>query len=194
VPPLALALVLGSAMLHASWNVLLARVPRGLDTTTVAITLGLIAWSPLALIRWRVDAGVWPYVLLSAAFELAYFAALNAAYARAPAHATYPVARGLSPVLLLAATVAAGARLSAWAAVAVVVISAGVLLTTVGAADRRAVAYAVPVAVCIAGYTLVDSRGLRHADPATYLWLSMIPVVAVLLIVRVAGPGAAVRA
>src|SRR2546423_15239733 len=87
MPPLALALVLGSALLHATWNVLLSRAPRGLDTTAVATALGLVAWTPLALARWRVDRGVWPYLLGSAAFELVYFAPLNLAYARAPADA-----------------------------------------------------------------------------------------------------------
>jgi drug/metabolite transporter (DMT)-like permease len=187
MPPLALALVLGSALVHATWNVLLSRVPRGIDTSTVAAAFGLVAWTPLALARWRVDRGVWPYLLVSAVFQLGYFVALNRAYARAPAHATYPVARGLAPVLLLSVS----GRVPPWAGVAVGVISGGILLTTLRAVDRRALAYAVPVAVCIAGYTFVDARGLHHADPATYLWLSMMPVVLVLLVARtVAGRGA----
>ena len=44
------------------------------------------------------------------------------------------------------------------------------------------------MAACIAGYTFVDARGLHHADPATYLWLVMLPVVAVLLAVRAGRP------
>jgi uncharacterized membrane protein len=47
------------------------------------------------------------------------------------------------------------------------------------------VGYALPVAACIAGYTFVDSRGVQHADPATYLWLCIAPVAAVLLAQRV---------
>lgn len=190
MPPLVLATVLASALLHASWNMLLARVPRGSDTTAVALALGLLAWTPVALSRWRVDSGVWPYVWASAALELVYFGALNFAYARVPAHAAYPVARGLAPVFLLPIAAASGGRLPVWAGVGVAAISAGVLLTSWGEADRRAVGYAVPVAVCIAAYTIIDSRGLHHADPATYLWLTMIPVAAVLLMVRVvAGRG-----
>jgi drug/metabolite transporter (DMT)-like permease len=179
---LAVVIVLGSALLHATWNLLLSRAPKGPDVTAVALALGLVAWTPVALSRWRVDAGVWPYVLASAAFELAYFAALNAAYARAPAHAVYPVARGLAPALLL--PVAALAGFSWWSAIGVLTITAGVLLTARGAADRRAVAFAVPVAGCIAAYTFIDAHGLRHADPAAYLWLTMAPVVAVLVITR----------
>ncbi len=181
LPAVAVAVVLCSALVHASWNVMLARAPRGHDTTAVAVTVGLLAWTPIALARWRVEPGVWPYVLASAALELAYFAALNFAYARVPAHAAYPVARGLAPTLLLPVALAGGADIPAVAGLGVLVISAGVLLTARGEADRRSVLAAVPVAVCIAGYTYVDALGLRYADPAAYLWLTMAPVALVLL-------------
>ena len=113
LPAVAVAVVLCSALVHASWNVMLARAPRGHDTTAIAVTVGLLAWTPIALARWRVESGVWPYVLASAALELAYFAALNFAYARVPAHAAYPVARGLAPTLLLPVALAAGADVPA---------------------------------------------------------------------------------
>jgi len=184
LPAVAVAVVLCSALVHASWNVMLARAPRGHDTTAVAVTLGLLAWTPIALARWRVESGVWPYVLASAALELAYFAALNFAYARVPAHAAYPVARGLAPTLLLPVALAAGAAVPAVAGLGVLVISAGVLLTARGEANRRSVLAAVPVAVCIAGYTYVDALGLRYADPAAYLWLTMAPVALVLIALR----------
>ncbi len=190
LPLAALVIVLCSALVHASWNVMLARAPRGHDTTAIAVTVGLLAWTPVALLRWRVEPGVWPYVLASAALELAYFAALNFAYARAPAHAAYPVARGLAPTLLLPVAVLAGAGVPAIAGLGVLAISGGVVLTAWGEADRRSVLAAVPVAVCIAGYTYVDALGLRYADPAPYLWLTMAPVAVVLLITRViAGRG-----
>jgi hypothetical protein len=185
LPAAAVVVVLCSALVHATWNVMLARAPRGHDTTAVAVTVGLLAWTPVALARWRVEPGVWPYVLASAALELAYFAALNFAYARVPAHAAYPVARGLAPTLLLPVAMAGGADIPAVAGLGVLAISAGVLLTAQGEADRRSVLAAVPVAVCIAGYTYVDALGLQHADPAPYLWLTMVPVALVLLARRV---------
>jgi drug/metabolite transporter (DMT)-like permease len=185
LPAAAAIVVLCSALVHATWNVMLARAPRGHDVTAIAVTLGLLAWTPVALARWRVESGVWPYVLASASLELAYFAALNFAYARAPAHAAYPVARGLAPTLLLPIAVLGGAGVPAIAGLGVLAISAGVLLTARGETDRRSVLAAVPVAVCIAGYTYVDALGLRYADPAPYLWLTMAPVAVVLLVVRV---------
>jgi hypothetical protein len=201
---LAVGIVLASALLHATWNVLLSRVPRGHDTTAVGLAIGFVAWTPVALWRWQLDPGVWPYVLGSAALELTYFVLLVVAYARAPAHAVYPVARGLGPALLLPVVAITGSGIPALAGIGVLAISGGVLLTAWGAekdrdprnedrerigprssvADRKAVMAAVPVAVCIAAYTFLDGHGVRHADPATYLWLTMVPVVAALLITR----------
>jgi drug/metabolite transporter (DMT)-like permease len=189
LPAVAVAVVLASALLHATWNLLLARVPRGLDATTVGLTIGLLVWAPVALLRWRVDVSVWPYVLASAVLEVAYFLTLTRAYAMAPAATVYPVARGLAPVLLLAGVIASGARPGVVAGLAVLVISGGVLLAARGQADRRSVPAAGPVALCIAGYTYVDTLGLRHADPAPYLWLVMLPTCAALLAARVASGG-----
>jgi uncharacterized membrane protein len=189
---LAVGIVLASALLHATWNVLLSRVPRGMDTTAVGLAIGFVAWTPVALWRWQLDPGVWPYVLGSAALELTYFVLLTVAYARAPAHAVYPVARGLGPALLLPVVAIAGGGIPAFAGIGVLAISGGVLLTAWGEADRKAVLAAVPVAGCIAAYTFLDGHGVRHADPATYLWLTMLPIVPVLLITRliVSGPRA----
>jgi len=188
---LAVGIVLASALLHATWNVLLSRVPKGHDTTAVGLAIGFVAWTPVALWRWQLDSGVWPYVVGSAALELTYFVLLIFAYARAPAHAVYPVARGLGPALLLPVVAVAGGGVPTLAGVGVLAISAGVLLTAWGEADRKAVLAAVPVAVCIAAYTFLDGHGVRHADPATYLWLTMAPVALALLITRLVVGGMA---
>ncbi|MGK5681399.1 hypothetical protein [Actinoplanes sp. URMC 104] len=194
LPPLALTLVLASALLHALCNVLLGRLaPEGFDGAIAGNALGLLALTPLALARWRVEDAAWGWVAVSACLSVTYFLLLNVAYARTPVHAAYPVARGLAPVLLLAVALAAGDEVPAWAAPGVLVVSAGVLLTASGA-TRRSVAAAAPVAVSLACYTYVASLGLRHADPATYLWLSMAPLVVVSTAVRLATRPAALRA
>ncbi len=191
LPPLAASIVLASALLHATWNLLLSRESRGQAATAVGVAMGLLLWTPLAIVRWRVEAGVWPFVIGSAALELTYFAALNLAYTRAPAYAVYPVARGLAPILMLPLVALAGGGLSSIAGLGVVAIGGGVLLTTWGETNRRAVPYSIAVALCIAGYTYLDARGVQHADPATYLWLTMLPVVVVLLASVLASGGAA---
>ncbi|GIE28364.1 hypothetical protein Ait01nite_014090 [Actinoplanes italicus] len=178
LPGMVLALVLSSALVHALWNVLFAKVSRGPAAVAVANATGFLLWAPIALTRWRITAEAVPFLLFSAVFQAYYLVMLRRAYARAPAHTVYPVARGLGPVLVLAAAVATGARLPPAAVAAVALISAGVWLTATGEVDRRVVTWAVPVAIALAAYPLVASHGLRYAGPATYLWLSLAPITA----------------
>jgi uncharacterized membrane protein len=171
-------LVLSSALVHALWNVLFARVSRGLAAVAVANVAGFVVFAPFALARWQITADAWPFVLLSAAFQIYYLMVLRRAYARSPAHTVYPVARGLGPILVLAVTAAAGARVPPVAIAAVALISAGVWLTATGTVSRRVITSAVPVAISLAAYPLVAAQGLRHAGPATYLWLALAPATA----------------
>ena len=104
----ALALALGAAGLHALWNLLLARERDTEGASAVALlTLVAVLMLPAAL-TWRVDAAAVPFIVGSAALELAYVALLAAAYRRYELSLVYPVARGLAPVLALLIVVAAG--------------------------------------------------------------------------------------
>jgi len=168
----ALALVLGSAVLHAGWNALIADARDTHATTAVALLAGAAVFAVPAALTWRVEAEAWPYIAASVGFELAYFALLAAVYARAGISFAYPIARGSAPVLVLAvSTLVLGATVSLAAAAGVLVVTAGVLLVRgVGreAGDPRALALALAVGACIAGYTLVDDRGVEHANALSY--------------------------
>ena len=118
---------------------------------------------------------MWPWLVGSGLFELAYFALLAAAYRRAPLSVVYPIARGGAPVLVLAVSVLRSGTAPARArSAASRSSSAGVLLVRgLGRADAGGLAFGVAIACCIAGYTLIDKNGIRHASPITYLELSM---------------------
>ena len=58
---------------------------------------GCAAFAIPALATWRVTSAAVPYMVASAALELAYFALLAAAYARADYSFAYTVARGSAP-------------------------------------------------------------------------------------------------
>ena len=79
----ALALALGAAVLHAGWNLLLARARDVQAATAVVLGLGILVYAPAALATWDVDPEVWPYAVASAVFELAYVALLGYAYSTA---------------------------------------------------------------------------------------------------------------
>jgi drug/metabolite transporter (DMT)-like permease len=195
VPVEALVLALAAAVLHAAWNLLLARARDVEAATAVALVVAAVAFAPVAALTWDVDRAAAPYLAASALLELAYFTLLAAAYRRADLSVVYPLSRGVAPVLvLLVAVTALGAAASAGQIAGVVVIAAGVLL--VRGARRpiaaRATAFAVAVAACIAAYTLVDNEGIRHAAPIPYLELALAgPAVAYATALAAAkGPGA----
>jgi drug/metabolite transporter (DMT)-like permease len=170
----ALALALGAAVLHAFWNLLLAR-QRDTEGASAVALLTLVALLALpAALTWRVDADAIPFIVGSAALELAYVALLAAAYRRYELSLVYPVARGLAPVLALLLVVAAGgARPSTLGVLGVVAVALGVLLVRGVKGDLGGFAIGIVIAAAIAGYTVVDRYGIRHAAAGPYLLLVM---------------------
>jgi drug/metabolite transporter (DMT)-like permease len=176
MPAAALAFALAAAGFHALWNLLLARARDVEAAAAVALLTAELVFAPVAAVVWHVDAGVWPWLVGSGLFELAYFALLATAYRRAPLSVVYPVARGGAPVLvLLVSVVALRHDTSAEQVGGVALVVVGVLLVRgLGHADVAGLAFGVGIACCIAGYTLVDKHGIEHANPITYLELSMV--------------------
>jgi drug/metabolite transporter (DMT)-like permease len=190
----ALAIVLASAALHAAWNTLMADARDTHALTAVMLVAGVVALAPAAAVTWDVDWSVAPFAAASVLLELAYFAALASAYAAAGLTTVYPVARGAAPVIALVASVALlSAPVSVLQAAGVVAVGAGVLLVRGArrprvaslrvagpgvaglrvarlsvARPRGGLPLALAIAACIAGYTLVDDRGVRHAAALPY--------------------------
>jgi drug/metabolite transporter (DMT)-like permease len=136
--------------------------------------VGSLVILPLALLRWRLDAEAVPFVLASTVLELAYFWMLARAYRQAELSLVYPIARGLAPVLVLVGSVLIlGQRMAAAGVLGVFIVAIGVVLVRGlrSPASWLDVTMAVGIACLIAGYTLVDQRGVSHADTLTYLLL-----------------------
>ena len=175
----ALVLVLASAAVHALWNWLVADAEDVHATAAVSLLAGAALFAPAALLTWELDAEALPFVLGSAAFELAYFGLLAAAYSRADFTFVYPIARGSAPVIVLVVSAAfLGASLGAAQAAGVLVVAAGVLVVrgVPQGGDRVARVLALAVGGCIAGYTLVDDHGLEHAAALPYFELVLLLV------------------
>ena len=175
----AFVLALGSAFLHALWNLILGRERDPEAATAIALVAAVVLFAPVAVWRFDADAAVWPYIAVTSMLQLAYFGALATAYRHADVSVVYPIARGLAPVLVLLVGVSLlGAGASAGQAVGVCLVGLGVVLVRgLGGAHGRSAgaAWGVAVASCIAAYTLVDKHGIEHASPIVYLELGMIP-------------------
>ncbi len=188
MPPEALALALSAAVLHAIWNLLLARSPDTQAATAVALTAAVVVFLPVAILTWRVETAAIPFIVASGLFELAYIALLTTAYERVPLSIVYPVARGTAPVLVtVIAAVALGVAVSPIEVGAIVTIGCGVMLVRGLSRDvpMRTLLLPLAVACTIAGYTLIDRYGIRHAAAIPYFELTaMISLLYVPWVVR----------
>lgn len=178
MPPLAFTLALAAAVLHAFWNILLAKANDPESATAVALIAAVVVFLPVMLLRFDAEWAVWPFIVVTSMLQLLYFALLATAYRKAELSFVYPVARGVAPaIVLLVSIVVLGHGTSAAQVAGVVLVGVGVLFVRGlrRPADPHALAFALGIACVIASYTLLDKRGITHASPITYLELSMIP-------------------
>src|SRR6266850_1269216 len=170
--PVTLA-VLGAALLHAAWNVLVkSGADTELETVNIAIGSGLIAFIAALFLPAPAPAS-WPWVAGSAVVHILYFVFLAGAYRWGELSYTYPVMRGGGPMLVaLVGALVLGEVLPLGATLGLVLICAGIFAFASGRHDRRATAFALGNAVVIAAYTLIDGQGARlSAAPLSYtLW------------------------
>lgn len=161
------AAVLFGALLHASWNALVkSSADKALDTAVIHLVGSFIGF-PLLLLAGLPPPQAWPFIGASVVIHIAYYVALTGAYQHGDLGLTYPLMRGIGPMLVaLSSSLALGEHLSPLAWAGVLGVSSGVLL--LGLSQRalqqpKAIAFALINAVVIAIYTVVDALGARMA-------------------------------
>ena len=107
MPPLAFTLAITAAVLHAFWNILLARARDPESATAVALVAAVIVFAPVAALRFDAEWAVWPFIVVTSMLQLLYFALLATAYRKAELSFVYPVARGVAPAIVLVVSVVA---------------------------------------------------------------------------------------
>jgi len=178
--PVALAVLFG-ALLHAGWNALVkSSTDKEMDTALIHL-IGSLMSIPLVLLLGWPPLASWPYLVASITIHIGYYLALTGAYRHGELGLTYPLMRGVAPLLVaLSATVTLGEQLSLLAWLGVLGVSLGVLilgLSRHALETPKAVAFALTNAVIIAAYTVVDGLGVRAAGPS---WHSTLQYVATL--------------
>src|SRR5213075_2978165 len=125
--PVTLA-VLGAALLHAAWNVLVkSGADKELETISIAAGSGVVALAAALFLPAPARAS-WPWLAGSAIVHILYFIFLAGAYRWGEMSYTYPVMRGGGPMIVaLVGAIALGELLPLHATVGVVFICVGVL-------------------------------------------------------------------
>lgn len=163
--------VLFAALLHAGWNTLVKASPDGRQgVKAVALSAALLAVGLMPFLPWPARAS-WPFLLASALMQNSYYRVLGAVYRNGAMSISYPIMRGVSPVLVAAGgLLAIHENLSVPGWTGVTLITLGVLVMTVGhQASGRMIALSLLNAVLIASYTLLDGMGVRRSGaPLAY--------------------------
>lgn len=183
----AVILVIVSAFLHASWN-LMAKQNRGdyLFFWQALIATVVLFLAPFIVLVSQnpIPPDAWVWIVITGVLHTLYFSTLATAYRRADFSVVYPIARGLAPVLVLIISVSVlresvtplgvsgvlvvvigvytinirGPKLSAW-------------LNPIAVLIRPKGRYAVATGILIAAYTLVDKQGVSLVHPLVYVYL-----------------------
>jgi drug/metabolite transporter (DMT)-like permease len=172
VPPLALALVLLAALLHAGWNLLLHGTDDRLAAATVAGLVAGIALLPAIILTppWQ----VWPLIVLSALAESAYALCLTTAYRLGALSLVYPLARGAAPLLVtLGGWLLLAQPPTLWTLAGAGALALG--LASIALAGKQqggqgaAIGFALLTGVTIATYATIDAGAVRQVNPVSYL-------------------------
>ena len=171
--------VLAAAVTHATWNA----IAHGIRDQTLAFALigvgGTVVSIPLIIIAAMPRSASWPYLLASVAIHVFYNLLLMQCYRLGEFSQVYPLARGVSPlVVTILAAVFVHEHLALLQIVGVTVVSAGLVFLVFGGRrpGRGAFLAAVGTGLTIAAYTTVDGVGVRLShSPVGYIgWLMVL--------------------
>jgi drug/metabolite transporter (DMT)-like permease len=190
MPLTALALLLTSAVLHVSWNLIIKQAGEKLIVTWWALIVGTIVFSPFLISAWPLPGSIWPYVIASALFECSYYGVLAFAYNRSDFSIVYPIARGAAPIftatwsILLLHEVLQPIGLAGLIGIVIglIIIGLSALRPDQNGNSIHPSALIAPLilALCISGYSTIDGAASRLTAPLAYTVLAL-GVTAILL-------------
>lgn len=190
---LAVLLVLCSAAMHATWNLLAKRSEDPLAFFFALNVTAIVLWCPPMLFMLRahgLPSSGYAFIVISGCLQVIYFTSLSTAYRNGALSLVYPIARGtgvlLVPVLAFPIfgerpTVLAGAGITAIVAGLAVFGWTGLRrdLERGTQPERAGVLYALATGLTIATYSLVDNAGVSRVHPMVYVY-SLIAIAALI--------------
>lgn len=173
--------VLFAGLLHAIWNAV-AKGLSDLRTNFALLNVGVWLFSLVCLpFVGGLRSGAWPYLVASIVVHQVYELVLMRAYGTGDFSRSYPIARGIAPLLVTAAGFALAHEHLGWLAMfgVLAIVSGVVALAGAGSSASpgdRAVHWALVTGVAIALYSVVDGYGVRasHDSLAYASWLFLL--------------------
>ncbi len=191
----ALGLILASAVIHASWNLLAKRAGGGAAFVWLAALVGSLIWLPISLLRGEFALVQWqPVVVLfllgSGVLQTLYFLTLQRGYQVGDLSVIYPLARGSGPLFaMLGAIFLLGERPTTLGLLGALLIVSGVFVIARGGAafglQRQALGYGLATGFLIAAYTLWDKVAVSRLQLPPVLYDSMSVSIRALLLLPV---------
>lgn len=178
-PAVIVLLVLLAAVLHACWNALVKiGGDRLMSTAMVALLSGMVVLPFLPFVT-PPDSASWPFLMGSVVLHFGYYYGLSRMYETGDFSLVYPLARGLSPLLVAVAAAAFGGEgLDGYELLGVTLVSLGIVSLMFGRGwprgdHRTAILFAGFTCLTIATYSLCDGFGVRHAGSSLgyIVWL-----------------------
>ena len=206
VEPLVVGLLLMAALMHASWNAILKsdRSDR-LATFGVIMTTGTLMGLCAVPFLPLIEPAAWKYLVSSVLIHVLYYTFLLKAYSYGDLSHTYPIARGLGPLLVaLVSGRFIGEHLRPQDILGVLLLSFGLIALAMplrnvvpkpGSRHGLATLFAVLTGFTIAAYIIADGLGVRSAGPTfqhrlSYIaWLCVVEGPWLLVLAIVLRPG-----
>ncbi|WP_371225482.1 EamA family transporter [Roseovarius sp. 2305UL8-3] len=195
-------IVLLAAFLHALWN---AVVKGGADKvvamTAVVFGQGLAGLACLAVAPTPALASL-PWLALGVALHLGYQIFLASAYRLGDMTQVYPIARGVAPLIVTAASALflgvsfERMELAAIAIIAIGIASISMVRSADGLFQGKAALLALTTGGFIAAYSLADGIGARIAGTSLgfYGWMAVLNAVVLAGLARMMRPGLTTKA
>ncbi|MFD1216618.1 DMT family transporter [Microbulbifer celer] len=186
-------LVLLSALAHAIWNAVVKHSDESFLQLAMIRSVGLLAGAALATQVPLPGMQALPYLLGGAVFQYLYFFLLSRSYQALDYGTAYPIARGVTPLMVAsAALVFLDESLQTLQIIGVLLITCGIfsLILKELNVGTRGVLYSLGTGIAITGYTTLGAGGVRSAtEPLSFVaWLEILSGGGIILSVLVTRP------
>jgi drug/metabolite transporter (DMT)-like permease len=176
MPPIAIALLLLSAILHTTWNLLLKQTDDKYIATWWSVLAGSLVFLPVLFFTGLPARETWVLLIASVCVEVIYYALLSAAYNDSDFSLVYPLARGTAPAFIaLWSVLFLGEALSPGGLAGLIIVVLGLLI--VGGSDlflgrekpqEKGILLALTIALLISIYSTIDGAAVKQTSALPY--------------------------